>query len=106
MGMHFLLVLKPLKKWLDENLIGNQSDPFLSALSHLGAFLLNLGELFCSFVHPFFEVINCQSPKGYPEIGTVKSVDKRIDGRIDPAEPHEVIHDHFIHFVVFNEGRQ
>lgn len=57
-------------------------------------------------MHPFLEVVNRQSPKSYPKIRTVESVDEWIDGRIDPAQPHKVIHNHFIHLVVFDKGHQ
>lgn len=44
------------------------------------------------FAAPFREVLDCESPEGYPEIRAVEGVDEGVDCRVDPPKPGQIAH--------------
>ena len=52
------------------------------------------------------EVLDRQPPEGYSEIGAVEGVDEGIDGRVEPAQPRQVVHDERVHLGAGDEGRE
>lgn len=47
-----------------------------------------------------------QPPESYSEIRAVERVYERVDGRIDPPQPREVLHDQLVDLVSLDERRE